>query len=376
MTPTLEATLRLDIAQYEAQLAKAKGEANKLKSDLAKAQGGFGRGLLGGLGAAGLTAGMVAISREAVGVVIGMDRMRRAMTSMEGSAEGAQARLAELREAAKLPGVGFEQAVQADIRLRSVKISADMSRRAIVEFGNELALSGGTAADLDGVVLALGQIAAKASVSAEEINQIAERVPRIRQIMKDAFGTADTTAIQKMGLSTDAFISGLVTTMEKGKRAVAGLDERISDMEESVKTVLLNLFEPLVQEGIPALNELAAAVAENKDAFAALGSTAVDVFGKIGSMAKFAGQTIGGAAFAMGGNSDKFQKDMNIVDPGLLEKARSRGLGVIADQVEANKVGNRADGGGQSSRLIHPRSQKSRNIPRRCRFSSSRRRPG
>lgn len=293
MTPTLEATLRLDIAQYEAQLAKAKGEANKFKADLAKAQGGFGRGLLGGLAALPIAGTIAAISREAVGVVIGMDRMRRAMTTMEGSAEGAQARLAELRETAKLPGIGFEQAVQGDIRLRSVGISAEMSRRAIVEFGNALALSGGSAADLDGVVLALGQIAAKGSVSAEEINQIAERVPQIRQIMKDAFGTADTTAIQKMGLSTDAFISGLVTTMEKGKRAVAGLDESLADIEQSFKDILDASHAPVMNELIPALGELAKAAAQNREVFAGLGEVLANVVRtgmKLGSIPFAAGQ--------------------------------------------------------------------------------------
>ena len=341
MSANIEASLRLEIAQYQAAMAKARGDITKLKEYAKREGAGLGQNLFKGV--IGIAAGgtILSLGNTALQTVVKMDRMNRAMTTMEGSAAGAQARLAELREAARLPGIGFEQAVQGDIRLRSVGVTAEMSKRAIVEFGNALALSGGSASDLDGVILALGQIASKGQVSAEEINQIGERVPQIRAALKSAFGTADTEAIQKMGMSFEQFLGGLLNYFGGLDRATAGLDENLSDIGQSIKTIVNEGAGPIVNELVPAFGELATAVAENKDEFAALGSSAVSALQMIGNAFKFTSQTIGGIAFAMAGSSEQFQKEMDVIDPRLLEKARAAGLGATANQVEDNRVGNR-----------------------------------
>lgn len=123
--------------------------------------------------------------REIVEATVKYDSLRLGMVSLTGSVEAANDRLGEMREAAKSPGLGFEQAVDADIKLQSVGLSAGLSARAIIEMGNALAVVGKGKADLDGVLLAITQIVSKGKVSAEEINQIAERVPQIRRVMKD-----------------------------------------------------------------------------------------------------------------------------------------------------------------------------------------------
>lgn len=150
------------------------------------------------------------------------DSMIRGLKLLDGTATATASRLEELRAIAKSPGLGFEEVVQGDIRLRSAGLSADESAKAIKGFGNALAAVGGSKADLSGVFLALGQISAKGKVSAEEINQLAERVPQIRQLMKSAFGTADTEAIQAMGIESKAFITGIINELELLPRATGG----------------------------------------------------------------------------------------------------------------------------------------------------------
>ena len=217
-----------------------------------------------------------------VEAVKGMDRLRRSMTTLEGSAQSAEKRLAELREAAQLPGVDFEQAVKADVKLRSVGMSAELSKASITEMGNALALAGGTSADLEGVVLALTQIMSKGKISADEIGQIAERVPQVRAVMKDVFGTADTEALQKMRIDSEAFVEALIGGFSSLNRASAGLDEKLSDLSTAVKIAADALLSGLVEDGVNGMGAFTRVINENITQIRELGAALRDA-GRIAS---------------------------------------------------------------------------------------------
>lgn len=244
------------------------------------------------------TLGLGLLVRQSVGVVASMDRMRRGMTTLEGSAEAATLRLDELREASKLPGVGFEQATAADIKLRSVGVSADLSKKSIIEMGNALALSGGTAADLDGVILALTQIISKGKVSAEEINQIAERVPQVRKVMKDAFGTADTEKLQKMNISSEEFVTKLIGGFGELQRSTAGLDEKMQDFRTSVNLATDAFMSGLVNQGVEGASRLGAALDDNTESIRTLGQASGGLAAGLAEGTVWLGTALGEAAYA------------------------------------------------------------------------------
>lgn len=234
----------------------------RASSGLQQAIGGIGLGLL---------------MKQSLDTVVSMDRLRRGMSTLEGSAEGAEARLADLRETAKLPGVDFEQAVKADIKLRAVGVSADISKQAIIQFGNALSLAGGTASDLDGVILALTQIISKGKVSAEEINQIAERVPQVRRVMQNVFGTSDTDALQKMKMTAEEFVTSLIGGFSELDRATAGLDEQMSDINTSIKTATDAMMSGFIGESIGGMSELSSVVQDNIELLRDLGGVLGDL---------------------------------------------------------------------------------------------------
>jgi tape measure domain-containing protein len=189
-----------------------------------------------GVGAAAAAVGVM--NAAMVGVAetyAAYDSLNRGLKLLDGTAAATAARMEKLREIAKMPGIGFEQAIAGDIRLRSTGLSAEESEKAIRGFGNALASVGGSSASLEGVFLALGQISAKGKVSAEEINQLAERVPQIRKIMQDAFGTADTEAIQKMGIDAKQFITGVIDELEKLPRATGGAQNDLDNYTDAWK---------------------------------------------------------------------------------------------------------------------------------------------
>jgi tape measure domain-containing protein len=163
------------------------------------------------------------------------DGLVRGLKTIEGTAAGTQARLELLRDVAKLPGLGFEEAVRGDIRLRAVGLSAKQSESILRSFGNAIATVGGGKAELDGVILALGQIQSKGKISTEEINQLAERVPQVRDAIKDAIGTSDIEALGKSTLTTTQFIDGLTESLGKLPKVTGGAQNTLDNYNDSWK---------------------------------------------------------------------------------------------------------------------------------------------
>ena len=149
------------------------------------------------------------------------------------SAEDLNGQLERLRELSQDPAMEFDAMLRGSTRLQAVGLQAQLSEGLIREMGNALALVGGT--DLDGVLLALSQIASKGKVQAEEINQIAERVPQIRSLLSQAFGTADTEEIQRMALTTEQFFAGVLAAAEKLPRAVATEQTALKNLHQEWK---------------------------------------------------------------------------------------------------------------------------------------------
>jgi tape measure domain-containing protein len=174
------------------------------------------------------------------------DGLVRGLKTLDGTAEATEARLKVLRNVAQLPGLGFEEAVRGDIRLRAAGISAKTSEGALRAFGNALATVGGGKDQLDGVIMALAQISAKGKVSAEEINQLAERVPQIRAAMKDAFGTADTEKLGKQGLTSEKFIEGIVAQLAKLPAVSGGAQNAVENFEDAWKSLKTEMTEMIV----------------------------------------------------------------------------------------------------------------------------------
>jgi tape measure domain-containing protein len=205
---------------------------------------------------AAITLPLVGLGYASVKAAAEMDSLKRGLTAVAGSSEEAEKQLVRLREVAKLPGLGFAEAIRGSIQLQAVKLSANLAERSLMAFGNALATVGKGKAELDGVNLALTQIVSKGKVSAEEINQIAERVPQIREAMKAAFGTADTEKIQKLGLSSEKFIEGIIVELEKLPRVSGGVQNTFENLSDTVSDALRTIGEALLPSVIAVTNRL------------------------------------------------------------------------------------------------------------------------
>ena len=231
---------------------------------------------MAGLGAgltAGLTVPLVGLGALAVNAAADMDSLMRGLTAVAGSSGEAEKQLVRLKEVAKLPGLGVEEAIQGSIRLQAVGVSALEAERYMLQFGNALATVGKGKADLDGVIAQLVQMATKTKVVASDLKPIMERVPQVASIVKDAYGTIDTEVLQKMGVGTQEFIQKVIGGLEELPRVSGGIKNSFENLDDSWKAALTslgNVLLPLVAKITPALEAMIGWVKQGAEWFGTL----------------------------------------------------------------------------------------------------------
>ena len=229
MAVSLNAKLTLSTASFIQSLNKAEKRLQRSGRKMME---------VGNRLAMSVAAPLLSVGGAALSAFADMEKFSNGLESMMGSSEAAAAELKELKKIAQAPGLDLRQAVKGSVRLQSVGIEAAAARDVLSQAGNAIALVGGSSDDLDGVTLALQQIGAKGKVSAEEINQINERLPQIRGAMKAAFGTANTEEIQEMELTSAQFIAGITEELAKLPRATGGLSNAFNNMQQGVVQAL------------------------------------------------------------------------------------------------------------------------------------------
>jgi tape measure domain-containing protein len=294
--------LTLGLSGWKTNLDKARNDVRQFHDEnrrgarggLAALAGYTDKGADGVIGTAARAVGPAVVAMAAFrtgieAVSIAMERQRAEMALGAVSTEDVGDQLDRLRELGESPGLGFDQVVAASTRLQAVGISAASAEKAIKEMGNALALVGGGKEQLDGVMLAMTQIVAKGVVSAEEINQIAERLPQIRALMQEAFGTADTETLQKMGIGSEEFIEGIIDAASGLERATTTSSEALSNLLDDWKDFLQtigDLIEPAMKPLLGGMSALLEKASEGVRTVAAVhGVASATLFGTDGKAA-------------------------------------------------------------------------------------------
>lgn len=197
-----------------------------------------------------ITAPILLLGKQAIKTAADMDALERGMAGVMGSAQAASKEMAKLREVAKLPGLGMEDAVRGSLRLQGMGTSADEARRILLAFGNAVARMGGGMAELDGVTRALGQTLAKGKISMEEVLQLAERQIPVFQAMKKIWGTADTELLTKMGVSAQEFVSKLTTFFGAQEKVGDSAKNKIENLGQAWDQFLSKIGKTLLEGGL------------------------------------------------------------------------------------------------------------------------------
>ena len=189
----------------------------------------------------GLTVPMLGLGAAATSSFAEIERLQNSLTAVMGDAKAAGEEFERLRKVAEAPGLALPQVVSASAKLQAVGLSAEEARDTISQYGNAVARSGGQAQEFDGAILALTQIASKGKISAEELNQLGERIFEIRPALEAAFGTSNSEELQKLGISAEEFIAKTTTELGKLERVQGGLSNAFENFRDNITSALSTL---------------------------------------------------------------------------------------------------------------------------------------
>ena len=246
----------------------------------------------------GLTAPLLGFGAMAIQAAGQAEAMRKALeTTMEASGRSiadATNELKLLREAAKAPGLDFEQAVKGSVRLQNVGFSAEKARDILIQLANAVAMSGGSAQELDGVTKQFGQMIAKGRVMQEDLAIIQENMPAVSKAMEDAFGTKSAEKLRKMGVTAEQFVDGVTKQLALLPRVSGGITNAIVNTRVAVTDALAKIGTSLDKtfDITGRLDQFAAWITSMADRFAAMDEGTKKVVIGIGLFAAALGPAI------------------------------------------------------------------------------------
>lgn len=196
-----------------------------------------------------------------LGVAVGQaaadfDSLKRGLVAVAGSSAAAEEQLKRLEDVAKLPGLGFREAIQGSVRLQAVGINVATAERSLRAFGNAVALTGGGKAELDRITVQLGQLAAKGKVLGQDLRPIIEAAPAVGQALRKAFGTVNAEDIQKLGLSSQEFLNRLLTALEGLPKVSGGVKNSFENLTDSLYRAKVAIGNQLLPVIVPLVDGL------------------------------------------------------------------------------------------------------------------------
>ena len=245
---------------------KVNASLNKIKrfsSDVAQA----GQSL-----AIGFSAPLIAAGAASLSAAADIEKLEKGLSATMKSTAAASKEFERLKDLAKLPGLGLEEAVKGSIRLQSLGTSAADARRIMGELGNALSVVGGTRADFGEVIRQLSQLGATGKVTKENLDPIIERIPQLSAIIKEKFGAAalgdPAKTFEKLGISSQEFITIMVDELAKGERAGNTFSNSLQNLKDAASQTAAEFGKSLLVVGQRLIDEFFSPGLEKANALA------------------------------------------------------------------------------------------------------------
>lgn len=256
----LEVLLSLDDSNFRKNVTQATRKIESFKNITKGLGESLTRNVTMPLAIAGV--GVVAFGAKAFRSAAQVDTMERGLTALMGSAQDARKEMEKLKKIAELPGIDFKTALAGSQRLQAVGLSADRARKLMEGLANANARAGGSAENLDGVLIQLGQTLSSGRLQGDELRILSERIPEFRKVLKEQFGTSNSEVIgnaMKSGkLSMEAFIDGMTQGLAKLPRAKAGIQTTLKNLQNEIFLGMAEIGKeliPVVESMIPEIQK-------------------------------------------------------------------------------------------------------------------------
>lgn len=222
-----------------------------------------------GLGAAGFMA------------VDDIEKTRIAFEGLIGDTKTAGLLLEDLKSSAAKTPFELQGLADATQQLLGMGRAVDQVIPDMETIGGVAAVLGRSEEDIKGVVTALGQMAGKGKVTAEELNQIVERLPgfNARAAIAEARGTDVATAMADMekGLvGADEGVEAILVSMKEFPGAAEAMGKmsetlsgKLSTLKDETQFALAGAFEPFKDEAAGTIDEASALISSRLPGLAA-----------------------------------------------------------------------------------------------------------
>lgn len=219
-------------------------------------------GVAKGLAVAGLelsaafTAPIAAVAKLGFEYLSAKEQANIAFTSMLGDGQKAKAFLDDLQAFAAKTPFEFPDLIKSAQMMKAMGVAAQDVIPTLTAVGNAAASTGRGKEAIEGITLALLQMKAKGKVSAEEMNQLAERgIPGWRYLA-DAIGVSIPEAMKKaqkgaidaetaIKALTDGMNKDFAGMMDKQSQSIAGM---MSTLEDSARMMIGEILQPAFDE--------------------------------------------------------------------------------------------------------------------------------
>lgn len=185
---------------------------------------------------AGLTLPIVGLGVASVKAYGDIEALQKGLEAVMGSASKAASELSKLREVAKLPGLGMQEAVKGSINLQSIGFSAGNARNILQQFGNAVATVGKGRAEFERAIYGVQQLANTKFPLGEDLNIIKDAVPQVSKLLTEAFGTSRSDDLAKMKVTSKQVLDVIVGGLEKLPRVAGGINGAFENLGDSMKT--------------------------------------------------------------------------------------------------------------------------------------------
>lgn len=213
-----------------------------------------------------------------------MEQTKIGFETLMGGAANAQQHLSELKRFAAATPFEFEDLTRASRRLQNVGLEGKKVIPVMQDIGNAAAAAGASSSELDSITLAFSQIIAKGKLSAEEVNQLAERGIPVWRMLEQQLGRSKGEIIklaEQGKISSEVFLdafrkfsqANFGDAMAKQSKTFSGAMSSIKDATMETAAVA---FKPLYDE----VSKFAVKVAESLGKQQAQANEAGVSFGK------------------------------------------------------------------------------------------------
>lgn len=199
---------------------------------------------LAGLGAtltASITLPLVALGTAAVKAYGDLQALELGIEAVAGSAQFAGKQMAELREIAKLPGLGLKEAAKGSVGLQAIGYSAGNAEKILLQFGNAIATVGKGRQDFERAIYGVQQLANTDFPLGEDLNIIKDALPQVSTLLKAAFGTSRSEDLQKLKVSSKQVMDVILTGLEKLPRVSGGIKNAFENLGDSMQQNLARI---------------------------------------------------------------------------------------------------------------------------------------